>query len=387
MPVNGDSIAALSPDELNAEHKVLAEFANLTNSQVYEHIFSQRMMLPKRNVASLHSASDILGTDSCELILPTLHEALQTELFHTADSPEFHLLDIGASAGEIIDWCLAKELEKNIQLNRQNIIHVVEPNSMLLKAYQQKICEFPHLNQGIVYNGRVQDYFVNHQIGDFETPLPLTPLDFINGLHVINYLVDINSPSIDPSNDIISFSKFLYSLLKPGGTIYFAHYNILGSLSFDDKEIFQKAQQIISSRNSLLFEGEIIDHLHSLELNEFEVDDDSDDATSFEIHKRKVKTIPTFNSYSLPSSFYARSLADMAVLLLAGQLTDVNEGRFDTKLLDDVLRQVKEAALTPVGMNEKKRFGLTRCLRGGEMVWKVDFPLIISIIRKEKVHV
>ncbi|CAI2164124.1 11439_t:CDS:2 [Funneliformis geosporum] len=277
MDILGDSIAALSPDELSAEHKVLAEFANLTNSQVYEHIFSQRMMLPKRNVASLHSASDILGTDSCELMLPTLHEALQTELFNTKDSPEFHLLDIGASSGEIIDWCLAKELEKNIQLNRQNIIHVVEPNLILLKAYQQKICEFPHLNQGIVYNGRVQDYLVNHHhFDDFETPLPLTPLDFINGLHVINYL--------------------------------------------------------------------------------------------------------------LPSSFYARSLADMAVLLLTGQLSNVNERRFDTKLLDNVLRQLKEAALTPVGMNEKKRFGLTRCMRGGEMVWKVDFPLIISIIRKEKVH-
>jgi len=188
MNTLGDSIAALSQDELIAEQNVLAEFANLTNSQVYEHIFRRRMMLPKRNITKLHSASDVLGTDSCELIFPTLHEALQTELIQTMDSSEFHLLDIGAGSGEIIDWCFAKELEKNIQVNRQNIIHIIEPNSILLQAYQQKLCEYPDLSQGIVYNGRVQDYFVKHQMDHYESPLPLTPLDFIICLHMINYL-------------------------------------------------------------------------------------------------------------------------------------------------------------------------------------------------------
>ncbi len=173
--------------------------------------------------------------------------------------------------------------------------------------------------------------------------------------------------------------------MKPSGTIYFAYLNILSSLSFDDKEISQKVQQIISSRNSLLFNGEIIDHLHSLELNECEVDEDSDDTTA-RVHKRKIKTMPKFNSYTLPSSFYARSLADIAVLLLTGQLSEIksDEKRFDIGLLENILRQVKETALTPVGKGEKKRFGLTRCMRGGEIVWKVDLPLIICIIRKEK---
>src|SRR3954469_14993796 len=125
MEILNDSIAALSPEELDAEHKVLTEFANLTNSQIYEHIFNQ-MMLQNRKVTEIHSPSDILGTDSCELMFPTLHKTIQTVLSNASDSPEFHLLDIGAGSGEIIDWCFAKELEKNIKINRQNIIHLIE---------------------------------------------------------------------------------------------------------------------------------------------------------------------------------------------------------------------------------------------------------------------
>jgi len=194
-----DSIAALSPEEQDDERKVLNEFSNLTNSQIYEHIFIRRMMLRKQNVTNIHCPSDILGTDSCELILPSLHGTLQTVLSNTSDSSEFHLLDIGAGSGEIIDWCFAKELEKNIQMNRQNIIHIIEPNSNLLQSYQQKLCEYAHLSQGIVYNGKVQDYFgmddnANNGTSDksnklkIEPPLPLIPLDFINCVHMINYL-------------------------------------------------------------------------------------------------------------------------------------------------------------------------------------------------------
>jgi hypothetical protein len=199
MNILSDSIAAFSPEEQEAERKVLNEFANLTNSQIYEHIFIHRMMLRKQHVTHIHCPSDILGTDSCELTLPSLHRTIQTVLSNTSDSPEFHLLDIGAGSGEIIDWCFAKELEKNVQINRQNIIHIIEPNSNLLQTYQQKLCEYSHLSQGIVYNGRVQDYFdmdenANNGTSDksnklrVEAPLPLIPLDFINCIHMINYL-------------------------------------------------------------------------------------------------------------------------------------------------------------------------------------------------------
>jgi len=184
--------------------------------------------------------------------------------------------------------------------------------------------------------------------------------------------------------------------LKPGGVIYIAHLDVLNLFNFNDdnedndynEETLQKIQQIASSRNSLLYEGNIIDHLHSSELNVCEVDYDSDD-TIENSRKRKIKTIPKFNSYVLPSSLYARSLADMSVLLLIDQLPKVknDEKKFDIKLLENILEQVKEAAITPVGEGEKKKFGLERGMRGGEIVWKIDLPLIISIIRKEKVHI
>jgi hypothetical protein len=184
--------------------------------------------------------------------------------------------------------------------------------------------------------------------------------------------------------------------LKPGGAIYIAHLDVLNLFNFNDDdedndhndETYQKIQQIASARNSLLYEGNIIDHLHSSELNVCEVYYDSDDDTIGNSRKRKIKTIPKFNSYKLPSSLYAKSLADMSVLLLIDQLPKVknDERKFDIKLLENILNQVKEAAIIPVGEGKKKRFGLERGMRGGEMVWKIDLPLIISIIRKEKVY-
>ncbi|RIA89899.1 hypothetical protein C1645_738284 [Glomus cerebriforme] len=398
MNILNDTISVFSPEELDAERKVLTEFANLKNSQIFEHIFIYRMMLRKQNVINIHHPSDILGTDSCELILPSLHRTLQTVLSNNSDSPEFHLLDIGAGSGEIIDWCFAKELKKNVQMNRQNIIHLVEPNSNLLQIYQQKLCEYSHLSQGIVYNGRVQDYFdinddANDDIRDklrMEIPLPFIPLDFINCIHMINYLVQKD----DPSNDIISFCKFNYSLLKPGGAIYIAYLDVLDLFDFNDEDNDyneENFRQIAPIRNSLLYEGNIIDHLHSSELNECEVDYESDDTietNSRGSHKRKIKTIPKFNSYKLPNSLYAKTLADISVLLLIDQLPKVknDESRFDIRLLENILDQVKEAAMTPAREGKKKRFGLERGMRGGEMVWKIDLPLIISIIRKEQVY-
>ena len=190
MDILEDSIMALSQEELDAEQKVLAEFSNLTNSQIYERIFTHRIFLSGRNVTNINSPSDILGTDSCELMLPTLQKTIQSVLSNTSDSQEFHLLDIEAGSGEVIDWFFAKELEKNVELNRQNIIHIIEPNSSLLQSYQQKLCGYPHLSQGIVYNGRAKDYLKHKSDDDVngEAPLPLTPLDFINCLHTINHL-------------------------------------------------------------------------------------------------------------------------------------------------------------------------------------------------------
>jgi len=60
--------------------------------------------------------------------------------------------------------------------------------------------------------------------------------------------------------------------------------------------------------------------------------------------------------------------------------------KFDVRLLENMLKQIKEAAMTPVGVDEKKRFGLDRGMRNGEVVWKIDLPLIITIIRKEKIQ-
>ncbi|RIB27755.1 hypothetical protein C2G38_1694687 [Gigaspora rosea] len=301
-----DKVSEISQDELDAEARVRTEFQNLTNNQAYEHILRYRLMTLKRGITTLHSASDFLGTDNRELLIPSLNETLDSVINNISTTGEFHMLDVGAGSGETIDWFFAKKLEENITMKeRKNIIHIIEPSPDLLKAYQQKLLEYKHLNQGIVYQGPVQDYYTYHENILAPPKLPIS-VDFINCMQMIYYLTDILKPTIYPRKDIINFITFLYGLLKPGGAIYIAFHEMgcgFSSISCKiyeqinkDMDVSQRISQVNKALNELLSEGKILEILESQIVNE--------------------STRPKLFSSKMSSGFYARSLGDLAAMSL-----------------------------------------------------------------------
>ncbi|CAG8637963.1 15220_t:CDS:2, partial [Racocetra fulgida] len=356
-----DTVFEISQDELDAEARIRAEFQCLTNNQVFEHVFRYRIMALKRGVTVLRSASDVLGNDSRELMIPSLQETLNSVINNTSATGEFHMLDVGAGSGEAIDWFFAKKFEENVSIGKnKHIIHIIEPNPILLKAYQQKLLEYEHLDQGIVYQGPVQDYYTSHEDALLLPKLPAS---------------DITKLTIDPRKAIIDFITFLYGLLKPGGAIYIAFLdmeNAFNSISrnffeqiIGDKDTSRNISHTGKARNELLLEGKILKVLES------------------QIVDENIR--PKIWSSKVPSGFYARSLGDLAVLTLTGELLRSDDDKFDIRMLDFAIKELKTAAVTPVAIGEDKPFGLTRCIRGGENVWRADNPLIISVIKKERV--
>ncbi|CAG8697536.1 36889_t:CDS:2 [Racocetra persica] len=370
-----DTVFEISQDELDAEARIRAEFQSLTNNQVFEHVLRYRIMALKRGVTVLRTASDVLGNDSRELMIPSLQETLNSVINNTSATGEFHMLDVGAGSGEAIDWCFAKKFEENVGIGKnKHIIHIIEPNSILLKAYQQKLLEYEHLDQGIVYQGPVQDYYTYHDDALLLPKLPAS-VDFINCMHMIYYLSDITKLTIDPRKAIIDFITFLYGLLKPGGAIYIAFLdmeNAFNSISrnfyeqiIGDIDTSQNISHTSKARSELLLEGKILKTLES------------------QIVDENIR--PKILSSKVPSGFYARSLGDLAVLTLTGELLRSDDDNFDIRMLDFAIKELKTAAVTPVAIGEDKPFGLTRCVRGGENVWRVENPLIVSVIKKERV--
>ncbi|CAG8591029.1 10572_t:CDS:1 [Acaulospora colombiana] len=188
-------VLTISQDELVAENRIIEEFRNLNNSQVFEHVFRHRMMALRRGVTTPQSPSDLLGVDSRELMCPSLRETLHSVINHSSASKgisEFHLLDVGAGSGEAIDWFFAKELKRVNDIEgsdakeRKLFIHVIEPNSTFLEAYQQKLANYDYLHEGIVYQGPIQDYLGNVE----KEILPKLPasVDFVNCMQMIYYL-------------------------------------------------------------------------------------------------------------------------------------------------------------------------------------------------------
>ncbi|RHZ70866.1 hypothetical protein Glove_265g27 [Diversispora epigaea] len=358
---------AFSQEEHDAEISVRKEFQNLNNNEVYEHVFRNRMLALKRGAITPRSPSDFLGVDSRELIYPSLHETFRL-IINNSTSNEFHILDVGAGSGEAIDWFFANEL--NDSSNRKNFIHIIEPNPILIKSYQQKFLEYKHLSQGIIHKGPIQDYLFNSQEG---LPKPPVPVDFINCMHMIYYLTDYRKSEIDPYQDVIKFITFLYGLLKPGGAMYIVfHLEILFlpliSKYYEeivgDFESPKRISLIVKAREELLYEGKILEEL-KLQYKEY---------------NEKTNSKPTLKSYCLESAFYARTLADMAVLAMTELLQTGNE-KFDKRALDFMITQVKSVSLTP---DEEKPFKLTKCIRGDENVWCAKNSLIVCVIQKEQ---
>ncbi|PKY38265.1 hypothetical protein RhiirA4_537137 [Rhizophagus irregularis] len=362
---------ANSKNEIEAEEQVLKEFTNINNNQAYDHVFRLRVLALNDGVIEVTSPNDYFGVDNRAGMYPTLKKALDDSILDS--SKEFQLLDVGGGSGSPLDWIFSKELSKNVG-KRENLINVIEPNPNLLKSYLKTLEKYPHLKKNIVYQGYVQDYYEVKENSE-KPPLPSDKVDFISAIHVIYHFTDYKQNNLDPHKDIINFITFLYSILKPGGAIYIAYrdqdQDFGGNVQkkyyeevLHEYNLFQNIAKINQARDNLIYKGQIIEYLESKDEDGF-------------------KTKPKIETLKHKFSFYAKSLADMAVLGLCGNLLESNEKAFDKGRLEFMLNEIKNAALMKVEDEKERRFGLGRTERDGKMVWKVDASHVICIIRKE----
>uniref|UniRef100_U9U219 Protein kinase domain-containing protein n=1 Tax=Rhizophagus irregularis (strain DAOM 181602 / DAOM 197198 / MUCL 43194) TaxID=747089 RepID=U9U219_RHIID len=361
---------ANSKNEIEAEEQVLKEFTNINNNQAYDHVFRLRVLALNDGVTEVTSPNDYFGVDNRAGMYPTLKKALDDSILDS--SKEFQLLDVGGGSGSPLDWIFSKELSKNVG-KRENLINVIEPNPDLLKSYLKTLEKYPHLKKNIVYQGYVQDYYEVKENSE-KPPLPSDKVDFISAIHVIYHFTDYKQNNLDPHKDIINFITFLYSILKPGGAIYIAYrdqdQDFGGNVQkkyyeevLHEYNLFQNIAKINQARDNLIYKGQIIEYLESKDEDGF-------------------KTKPKIETLKHKFSFYAKSLADMAVLGLCGNLLESNEKEFDKGRLEFMLNEIKNAALMKVEDEKERRFGLGRTERDGKMVWKVDASHLASCMSK-----
>ncbi|GES93967.1 methyltransferase domain-containing protein [Rhizophagus clarus] len=348
---------ANSKIEIEAEEQVLKEFTNISNNQAYDLVFHRRVLALNDGITEVTSPNDYFGVDNRAGMYPTLQKALNDSILES--SKVFQMLDVGGGSGSPLDWIFSKELLKNVG-KRENIINVIEPNPNLLKVYLKTLEKYPHLKKGIVYQGYVQDYYEVRE-NNVKPPLPSDKVDFINAIHVVYHLTDYRQDNLDPYKDIISFITFFYSILKPGGAIYIAYrdqdQDFGGNMQknyyekIHEYNLYQNIAKINQARDNFLNKGQIIEYLES-----------KDDEDGF-------KTKPKIETLKHKFSFYAKSLADMAVLGLCGNLLESNEKNFDKGRLNFILNEIKDAALMKVEDEKERRFGLGRTERDGKMLW------------------
>ncbi len=184
---------------------------------------------------------------------------------------------------------------------------------------------------------------------------------------MIYHLTDFTAPFIEPEKDIIEAVSFLYSLLTPGGSIFIVYAANPDGLaienlsekyfrvSYPDKPYADNLNAIYAARNNLLGpNGSIAD----------------------ELVKRFPETKPRLQSDLRPTHFFARSIADMAVIALAGELCSSDWNPFELEKLqfcwDHLVAYPQE-------------FGLKKETRDVPQkgFWRADEPQVIAIITKQ----
>lgn len=331
----------------NRVEQILEEFRGISNEQAYYNVFEKRVMkpIPGRNDA-------FLGSDQRLDMLPSL-EKLVRKLPRNGQ-----VFDVGAGAGAVVDFALNKAPE-------DAVINIEEPNTLLIQEYKQRLEKHPHLRRGVAYAGPLQDYYQ----GSASALAPKAPQDLILAIHMIYHLTDFTQPQITPKEDIINAISFLYSLLKPNGSIFIVYADLLdhpqgGALcGLAEKYFRQKLPQqpyadhlvaIYKARNQLLGPGgSIAKHLL----------------------QRFPKTQPLLKSERHPCHFFGESQADIAVMAMATELCPSDTKPFDiSKLkfcLDYVLHHPEQIGLEVETGNIPQK-GL----------WRANEPQVISIITK-----
>lgn len=324
---------------------ILKEFKGLSNEQAYVNIFSKRMMKPIPN-----KAGEFFGTDQRIDMLPSIKRLV-------AKLPENgQAFDVGAGAGDVVDFAL-KDAPSGTTIN------IEEPNPALVKAYLNKLKRYPHLKQGVVYEGFLQDYYQGKKVDQF----PKQPQNLVLAIHMIYHLTDFMTAHIHPETDLIEAVSFLYGLLAPGGSIFIVYADLLPNAkgeaicSLGEKFFRQRYPKesfadnmlaIDQARNKLLGpNGTIADILH----------------------KRFPKTHPTLHSERKLSHFFGDTVEDLAVLALAAELCPSDNKPFDLSKLQFCFDYITRNA-ERVGLQKEQRDVPQKGM------WRANEPQILATI-------
>ncbi|CAG8683855.1 7028_t:CDS:2 [Acaulospora morrowiae] len=357
---------ARSEPEKEAEERILAEFANLTNGEVYDQL-KKRLLTLKRGVNVVGGSSDYLASDGYELLTYLLQNTLRGVIDSSHEhNKEAHILDVSSGGGEIIDWFYAQEVHRSTHRKNYNM-HIIETNKKIIESYNEKVKKNAFLELEN-HEGKIQDCYKSTSK---TRPKFQKPLDFVSFMHAIHHLTDYTSEDFNPYADITNSLKYIYGLLKPGGAIFIAYHDASSefiSTNIDyhkerlsSSAIVERVNKTIKAREELLYDGAILETLR----------------------KEDSKTIAKLESHQISSSFYAKTLADMAVIGLSGELLKTDNEKFDNGKLKYLLENIKNSATADVRKGERRKYGLCRAERGREALWRVECPLFICIIRKE----
>lgn len=326
---------------------VLEAFHGLTNAQAYARIFSKWMMRPVPG-----RESEFYGCDHRLDMQPFVRRLV-------ADLPENgEIFDVGAGAGDVVDFAL-KDARAGTVINLQ------DPNRALLDEYLERIKRNPHLKQGIVYRGPLQDYYERRK----PVLLPHKPQNLILAMHMIYHLSDFVQPDVKPEQDLETAVSFLYDRLAPGGSIFICYADlsdgewgeaVCGMAEkyfrnhFPQSHYADNLVAIYRARNSLLGPNGTI---------------------GTRLAERFPDTKPEVQAEWRMCHFFGETIADIAVLGLATELCSVDNDLFDLdKLrfcLDYVLRNGNRMGLT-IEQRDVPQRGL----------WRAFEPHVMSVITK-----
>ncbi|CAG8530920.1 3496_t:CDS:2 [Acaulospora colombiana] len=359
--MNSISNIAKSEQEAEAENETLKQFRDITNKDAHAKVHEKLSTL-KRGINKVESPADYLQLDGRELTASLLQNIFRGT-FEFLNNEEINILYIDGGNGDVIDWFYTKE---KIVSRKKVYMHLIEPNQKSVSC-DEKI-KNTLLYLGKCYTGKVQDYYRPSQ----KPPTKLREtFDFINFTHAIHNLTDYSDKGADPYADIIDFVKYFYGLLRTGSAMFIAYYDASSEFSYINIEYYkdrlhdlvtvENANKAIDAREKLLYEGEILQVLN----------------------REESATKAKLESHKISSSYYAKTLADLAVIGLGSDLLKPNNERFDSNKLDYLLTNIRDSATKEVGKGERRKYGLSRAERGREALWKVECPLVICVIRKE----
>ncbi len=320
------------------------EFEKMSNAEAYRRAFHELLMLPDPQ-----KPGNFLGNSQREYFLPFLKKILK----EIAPKDVVKVFDVGAGSGEIVDIALSAL--------KSGVVSIEEPNSLLLKRYRSEIEKYNNLKLGSVYPGTVQDLYRSPTGTQWFDSLP--PQDVILALHMIYHLTPFaTEDQIAPEDELIEMLSALYGKLAIGGSLVVVYADQLksmgGKIGYNH---FQKRSPIYANnlrliwiaRNHLIKNGTISGILDS----------------------RYPQTLCEINVKETPSKFFARSLEELTVLNLSGELGTSDEDQFDVTKLHTAYEFISSYA-NDMGVSVEVADGPRKGMVGGNQ------PQIICELKK-----